>query len=258
MTWIKLVDTFPDHPKAALAGYRAGWLYVCGLCYCSRHLTDGVIPRSIVARLTDLPSPLKHAAHLVSIGLWEVHEEGWAVHDYVAHQTSREDVETKREATAERVRKHREKVSCNSVTNGVTNADVTAPEYRVQSTELEIKAIAKRRRSAPPSELVISPEMRAWARERGLTKLDLVRETSKMLDHHRAKGSMMLDWVAAWRTWMTRAGEYQPGLVTVNGKSQPAEGARIPPPVRTCGECDSGWTIDNEGKAIRCHCQRAS
>lgn len=120
MTWLKLADTFTDHPKVVAAGDQAAWLYIAGLCYCSRHLTDGQIPADAVRRLTGLPSPQKYARKLVEVGLWDETHSGYAVHDYTAHQRSRNDVEEQRERTRVRVQKHR--------SNAVTNGDVTLLE----------------------------------------------------------------------------------------------------------------------------------
>lgn len=52
--------------------------------------------------------------------------------------------------------------------------------------------------------------MRDWATAQHLT-INLERETARFLDHHRAKGSVFKDWAAAWRTWMSRAAEYNGG-----------------------------------------------
>lgn len=251
MAWVKLDNAFPTHQKVIEAGQQAAWLYVCALCYAASHLTDGFVSRSVLRSFPTVSRPLLYANKLVSVGLWEELSDGsgWTIHDYMKHQTTREQVERSRSLASERVRKHRG----NADVTPLRNADVTPLEEK----RIEEKRIV-RRRSAPPSELQISPEMRAWAKSKGLEKLDLDRETQKMLDHHRAKGSTMLDWIAAWRTWMTRAGEYQPGLVTIEGKPKAAEGARIPPPIATCGECDAGWVVNDEGEAIRCPCQRAS
>ncbi|MBQ1164844.1 hypothetical protein KBZ21_43465, partial [Streptomyces sp. A73] len=41
-TYVKVHDGLPDHPKIIEAGGEAGWLYICGLAYSSRQLTDGV------------------------------------------------------------------------------------------------------------------------------------------------------------------------------------------------------------------------
>lgn len=57
------------------------------------------------------------------------------------------------------------------------------------------------RRSRAPKHLEITDEMRQWAQENGIA-VDLEAETAAMLDHHRGKGNLHLDWVATWRTWM--------------------------------------------------------
>lgn len=107
MTWIKLEDSFVDHPKVADAGHHAGWLYVCGLCYCSRHLTDGRIPKSVVPRLTDLPKPVLAARRLVEVGLWLDYGECYQVHDYDDYQRSAKQVDRDRELARERKRHQR-------------------------------------------------------------------------------------------------------------------------------------------------------
>jgi hypothetical protein len=99
LTWIRLDDQFPDHPKVVLAGPQAAWLYVAGLCYCSRHLTDGVIPKALVPRLTDFRGSA--AKKLVEAGLWDDEGDVYRVHDYLLHQESRSEVEAKRQARRE-------------------------------------------------------------------------------------------------------------------------------------------------------------
>lgn len=132
MTWVKLVDTFPDHPKVLAAGDHAAWLWVSGLCFSSRHLTDGFIPASALARLTGLPKPRQLAARLVEHGLWDEVEGGWRVHNYTEKQRSRNVVEGEREATRERVKKHRDQRKG----NGVTNGQVTPSEVETEQEEI--------------------------------------------------------------------------------------------------------------------------
>ena len=43
MSWVKLGDEFPMHPKVLRVGPTGLALFVSGLCYSSRYLTDGVI-----------------------------------------------------------------------------------------------------------------------------------------------------------------------------------------------------------------------
>jgi hypothetical protein len=95
MTWVKLDDQFSDHPKIEAAGPLAAWLFVCGLCYCSKHLTDGFIPATKAARLADVPTSRKHIDRLVALGLWAEVEDGYRIRDYLDYQPS---AEKKREA----------------------------------------------------------------------------------------------------------------------------------------------------------------
>ena len=127
MPWVKLDDHFPDHRKLAELGDYApvcGWLYVCGLAYCNRQLTDGRIPKVHVHRLASFrhlsietacvgPKNAPIAAMgddldiedlaemLVDVGLWEDGDDAYLVHDYGEFQFSRVEVEAMREQRRE-------------------------------------------------------------------------------------------------------------------------------------------------------------
>ncbi len=58
-----------------------------------------------------------------------------------------------------------------------------------------------KRASGVPDEFLVDQQMLDWLESNQITT-DWRTETNKFLDHHRAKGSKMADWVAAWRTWM--------------------------------------------------------
>lgn len=105
MTWVKLDDQFPDHPKIEEVGGDAAWLYVCGLCYCARYLTDGKIPKGRVPRLSDRKNPEKLARALVTAGMWFDGVDAYYVHDYLEFNPSREHVE--RERARDRAKKAR-------------------------------------------------------------------------------------------------------------------------------------------------------
>ena len=51
---------------------------------------------------------------------------------------------------------------------------------------------------------------RAAADEAGLTAEMFRTEWRKFRDHHRAEGSLKLDWAAAWRYWLGNVQKYQP------------------------------------------------
>ena len=46
MAWVKIDDHFDEHPKIAQAGPLAVAVWLAGLAYCNRNLTDGFIPWS--------------------------------------------------------------------------------------------------------------------------------------------------------------------------------------------------------------------
>lgn len=115
-TYVKVHDGLPDHPKIIEAGGEAGWLYICGLAYASRQLTDGVIPKRLVPRLTDGSKPEASASALLRVGLWHegTHDcprcpkagpDGYVIHDYLDHQRSASevaDLRAKRAAAGQR------------------------------------------------------------------------------------------------------------------------------------------------------------
>ncbi len=80
----------PTGPKFSDIPSTAGWLYVCGLCYCSHNLTDGFIPMSEVSKLSSESRRVVQRAvqWLCTVHppatqpLWHDHPQGVLVHDY--------------------------------------------------------------------------------------------------------------------------------------------------------------------------------
>ena len=101
MAWVKIDDQFADHPKIIAVGPLAAWLYVCGLTYCGRYLTDGFIPGGQVRKLADVDNPSELVAKLVAIGLWNEQEDGYIVHDYLEYNPTAEEVKATRQARTE-------------------------------------------------------------------------------------------------------------------------------------------------------------
>lgn len=85
MGWVYLDDHFDEHHKVLAAGELhplAPWLFVCGLTYCRRSKSKGLIPDAKVRTLTPLYRKGARDA-LVTVGLWEtVPQIGIEVHDY--------------------------------------------------------------------------------------------------------------------------------------------------------------------------------
>jgi len=108
MPWIKLDDQYADHPKIVAAGPLAAWLHTCALCYAGRYLTDGFIPERQVRKLADVDDAEDLAQRLVEVGLWEIAEGGYLIHDYLEYNPSAESVQADREEARERMRAARE------------------------------------------------------------------------------------------------------------------------------------------------------
>lgn len=110
VSWIRVDDKAPNHPKFLTAGPVASWLWICGQGYCATYLTDGFIP---LAALPTFPVPdsQTHAERLVQANLWEVRDGGFQVHDYLDYQPSRAAVLARREEDAHRKRQERESPS---------------------------------------------------------------------------------------------------------------------------------------------------
>jgi len=97
MPWIKLDDSFLTNAKILQAGLEARALYVAGLCYCGKTLSDGAIPAGMVpklAALADVDDAASAAATLVALGLWHDAPGGFAVHDYLDYNPTRQQAES--------------------------------------------------------------------------------------------------------------------------------------------------------------------
>lgn len=135
MTWIKLDDKAPRHPKIASLTDRAFRWWVKGLCYASEFLTNGVLHPIFWKEV-----PKQSRAELTGNNLWDWHDPNFVIHDYLSHQTSKQTVEQKRADTAERVARYRENKR-NAVTGNApsvtSNGTVTLPEDREQIQKTE-------------------------------------------------------------------------------------------------------------------------
>jgi hypothetical protein len=95
MTWARLDDGFPQHPKVIGLSDAAFRLHVSAVCYCARNLTDGAIPK---AALKVLGGSARHVAELHTAGLWEAAGNGFTVHDYLDYNPSAKQIDSKRKA----------------------------------------------------------------------------------------------------------------------------------------------------------------
>jgi hypothetical protein len=86
VSWARIDDNAPLHPKLLRAGPEACWLWVCGLAWAGRNRkAAGKIPRDVLHSLYPGAWTAKRieqlAARLVSVGLWEQGEQHFTIHD---------------------------------------------------------------------------------------------------------------------------------------------------------------------------------
>jgi len=95
MTWVRIDEHFDEHPKIESVGPLATAVYIAGLCYSNRQLTNGFIPRRKALRLVDVSDysdPETEIKKLCATGLWVVEADGYRIHDYHDYQPSKQQV----------------------------------------------------------------------------------------------------------------------------------------------------------------------
>ncbi|MDH6277499.1 hypothetical protein M2118_000450 [Aurantimicrobium minutum] len=145
MGWVRVSDDFYDQRKFYGVTALGDALWIRGLAFANRNLTDGFIPKRAVKGLIDTTglsisvdnftgrdaSPEDAVTELLTADIW--HESGhdcescpdvprgvYLIHDYLDFQPSREKVLEERDRVRGRVQNHREKKRKSGVTDDVT------------------------------------------------------------------------------------------------------------------------------------------
>jgi hypothetical protein len=156
MTWVKIDDQFPNHPKLLAAGPLAMLLNICALCYAGQYLTDGFIPHAAVAKLVNLngiseatggvpgmfecmdePDAYVLAARLVAVNLWEEVPGGYQIHDYLEYNPSRAEVKAKQNEWRESGRRGGLKTQAQARNKGILKGSL---ERNASEASSEIQA----------------------------------------------------------------------------------------------------------------------
>lgn len=130
MAWIRLDDDYIYHPKFKALSHHAFRLWHEGMAYCRKLLTDGLIPKTALKTFQYAkPSSVKELTN--SIGklapLWEPHEVGFKVHDYLDWNAGYEEEQIERDAAKLRMRAFRGRRRSDRL---VVTPDVTPPVTR--------------------------------------------------------------------------------------------------------------------------------
>lgn len=186
MAWVKVDDQFTDHPKAVEVGPLGVALWLAGMCYCNRFLTEGFIPAAAVPRLMHFEGLATHeevVERLVAAVLWEPTEGGYIVHDYHDYQPSKEQVEAAREQRREAGKK-------GGLAKSKRNAKQTASEKPSESlsetpSKTQAKGVAK---SYPGPVPVPSPLPQETDRPNGRAREEVAVATDDPLDDPSSVG----------------------------------------------------------------------
>lgn len=235
MAWVKLDDQFPDHPKVVEAGPTAAWLYICGLSYSARYLTDGFIPSGQVRRLADIRSADAVAVQLERVGLWESVDGGYLIHDYHLYQPSADQVKREREEAKERMgRRRSQEVPPNDdgsspevIQNNPRSSASPSPSYsRPEKLSLSANAPRESARARKPKTrlTVVDDDYREQLEDEfggAFGSREAVRDTVDAALSHKAV-SKYCDQRAYVRNWLRKDAEQRtrasPARASPNGR----------------------------------------
>lgn len=209
--YVQLVNGFYANEKvqelARSGRMDAVGVFCMALTYCGDHLTDGFVPRR--AMLYVIGATGEQVNALCDVGMLEAVDEGWLIHDYTAHNRTKEQVLHARKKSAERVAKHRNESdvtalhrNCNAVTSGQT------PEHQNTRTP-------KKEKEEYSSSFSKETSVKDFgeSREHGETdktlaveypNLDLESAWLAFADRHQDETRTINDWTRQWKGWCQR------------------------------------------------------
>lgn len=109
MPYAQVDDGLFAHPKAKRTSDAALGLWVLGLSYAARYLTDGRLDETFVADFIRSRPRKRLAAELVERGWWAHDGDGYVILGYLEHNRSREQVEEHRKQARDRQQRSRER-----------------------------------------------------------------------------------------------------------------------------------------------------
>jgi len=100
VTFALFDDNFAAHPKVVPLSDGAFRLHASAILYSARHLTDGVVHKTLVRTL--IPTyRASYVQELTKAGMWVKTSDGFRIHDYLEWNKSRETILAERERKRE-------------------------------------------------------------------------------------------------------------------------------------------------------------
>ena len=205
MSWARLDDGFHDHPKIVATSNGAVGLYCKALTYCTRHLTDGVIPAAIVARV--LGGTDAEVDELLRNNLWRRDGESLRIVNYLTYQPSSKSVKKEKKRAKEGMRALRARRATGVTRN--TGWDGMGRESSSSSSRVKGESEGKGGKRPLPPDYPLTDELRADAIRLGCR--DPERMHGAFVDYWRGTGKPMADWRATFRRWARNAHDGSPG-----------------------------------------------
>lgn len=209
--YVQLVNGFYANEKvqelARSGRMDAVGVFCMALTYCGDHLTDGFVPRR--AMLYVIGATGEQVNALCDVGMLEAVDEGWLIHDYTAHNRTKEQVLHARKKSAERVAKHRNESdvtalhrNCNAVTSGQT------PEHQNTRTpkkeKEEYSSSFSKEIGVSDFELVREKAHANAEIIRNYPNLDLSDAWNAFNSRHYGETRSVSDWTRLWKGWCQR------------------------------------------------------
>jgi hypothetical protein len=90
----------PDYNQLSDAEFG---VFMRGVLYITRQLSDGLIPKHCLNRVSTSPKARRYSAQLVTSGVWTDEGDSWRVRDWRRFVDSADEVQQRRERTAKKV-----------------------------------------------------------------------------------------------------------------------------------------------------------
>ena len=204
--YVQLVNGFYDNDKVRdlvrIGRADSVGVFCMALSLCGDRLTDGFVPRR--AMLSNIGATQEQVQALVDEGMLEEVDDGWIIHDYTAHNRTKEQVMHARADAKARKSKSRG----HSTVTAVSQRDMRVtsgqtPEHqntRTQKKEEEYYSSSKEMTLAmfqDSTELTAADSMMRTA----YPNLDLQYAWNAFSVRHYARISTVGDWIRLWRGW---------------------------------------------------------
>ncbi|WP_270538433.1 hypothetical protein [Bifidobacterium pseudocatenulatum] len=208
---MQLVNGFYDNDKVRdlvrMGRADSVGVYCMALSLCGDRLTDGFIPRR--AMLSNIGATSEQVQALVDEGMLEEVEEGWLIHDYTAHNRTKEQVLHARADAKERKSKSR----CHSNVTAVSQRDMRVtsgqtPEHQNTRTpkkeKEEYSSSFSKEIGVSDFELVREKAHANADIIRNYPSLDLSDAWNAFSSRHYGETRSVNDWTRLWKGWCQR------------------------------------------------------